>query len=351
MTTSRSPLHDRHAALGARFVDFGGWEMPVQYESVLAEHHSVREGVGVFDVSHLGRFQLVGPGATAVLRRLLCNDVDRIQPGRAQYTMLLNERGGVEDDVIVLRLGEDDYWVNPNGANYDEIRGYFEAELAHGQVLTPRRDDTVMLAVQGPNATEVISDVLGEAPGRFRVLQSRFEEWPVVAAGTGYTGERGGELIIDAAGGSALLDAVLERGATPCGLGSRDTLRLEMGYPLWGQDLDETTTPLEADLGWVVDWDHDFVGRDALLEQQESGLPKRLVGFVMEGRRFPRHGYAARCGDSDGVVASANFSPELELGIGMAYLSPPPSPGCSLEVEIRGEWHLATVASPPFLDR
>lgn len=351
MTASRSPLHARHAALGARFVDFGGWEMPVQYDSVLAEHASVRSGVGVFDVSHLGRFQLSGAGSTAVLRRLLCNDVERISPGRAQYTMLLNENGGVEDDVIVLRMGDEDYWVNPNGANYDEIVGYFHAATGDGQTLTPRRDDTVMLAVQGPDATEVIADVLGEAPGRFRVMTARFGDWEVVASGTGYTGERGGELIIDAAGGAALLDALLAAGATPCGLGARDTLRLEMGYPLWGQDLDESTSPLEADLAWVVNWEHDFVGRDALTAQREAGLPKRLVGFVMEGRRFPRHGYAARCGESTGTVASGNFSPELELGIGMAYLAPPPAPGCQIEVEIRGEWHPATLASPPFLDR
>ena len=325
--------------------------MPVQYDSVLSEHRAVREGVGVFDVSHLGRFQLSGPGSTAVLRRLLCNDVERVGPGRAQYSMVLNQAGGVEDDVIVLRIGEEDYWVNPNGANYDEILDHFRDALDGRQVLTPRRDDTAMLAVQGPNAVEIIAGVLGEAPGRFRVIEAEFGGGKVVASGTGYTGERGGELIVDAASDAGLFDALLAAGATPCGLGARDTLRLEMGYPLWGQDLDAVTSPLEAGLDWVVAWDHDFVGKPSLEAQRRAGPAKKLVGFTMEGRRFPRHGYPARCGDSVGEVASANFSPELGVGIGMAYLSPPAAPGCAFEVEIRGTWSGAKRAEPPFIGR
>jgi len=325
--------------------------MPVQYESVLSEHEVVREGVGVFDVSHLGRFQLSGPGSTDVLRRLLCNDVGRIGPGRAQYSMVLNESGGVEDDVIVLRLGEEDYWVNPNGANYDEILDHFRDALDGRQELTPRRDDTVMLAVQGPNAPDVIAAVIGETPGRFRVIESAVDGTKVVASGTGYTGEQGGELIVEAAAGASLLDALLREGATPCGLGARDTLRLEMGYPLWGQDLDAQTSPLEAGLDWVVNLDHEFVGKAALEAQKASGLAKHLCGFVMEGRRFPRHGYPARCGQSVGEVASANFSPGLGVGIGMAYLSPPPDPDCTFEVEIRGTWTPAVRTDPPFILR
>ena len=345
--TNRSPLHDAHVRLGARFVDFGGWEMPVQYEGVLTEHECVRSGVGVFDVSHLGRFQFSGGGATAVLREQLCNDVASIAPGRAQYTMALNEEGGVEDDIIVLRLGEDDYWVLPNGANYDEIVARFHDR--RGVEAISRREDSVMLAVQGPDAPELLRRVLGHAPGRFRVEDNEFRGTPIIVSGTGYTGERGAEVIASSDVGEELLDALLQEGAGPCGLGSRDTLRLEMGYPLWGQDLDEATSPLEADLGWVVNWDHDFVGKSELENQRDNGVAKLLVGFTTEGRRFARHGYPARADESMGVVASGNFSPTLGHGIGLAYLEPPPSSEASLEVEIRGEWHAATRADPPFV--
>lgn len=324
--------------------------MPVQYEGVLAEHEAVRSGVGVFDVSHLGRFQLAGGGSTAVLRRLLCNDVGKIGAGRAQYTMALNGSGGVEDDIIVLRLDEEAYWVNPNGANYDEITGRFATEAA-GQEVIGRRHDTVMLAVQGPDATEVLADVLGECPGRFRVTSTEYRGATVITSGTGYTGERGGEVIAPAEVGETLFGALVEKGAVPCGLGARDTLRLEMGYPLWGQDLDEHTTPLEAGLGWVVDWDHEFLGRTALQRQRDEGIGKQLIGFVTDSRRFPRHGYPARAGASVGAVASGNFSPTLEMGIGMAYLEPPPAETDAVEVEIRGEWVEVRRADPPFIDR
>ena len=347
--TNRSSLHDSHSALGARFVDFGGWEMPVQYEGVIAEHTAVREAVGVFDVSHLGRFQFSGPGATDVLRNLLCNDVAAIKPGRAQYTMALNAAGGVEDDIIVVRTGDDEYWVLPNGANFDEIVARFDTP--DGPDPVARRHDTVMLAVQGPEASAVLESVLGQVPKRFGYLLADFEGHPIAAAGTGYTGERGAELIAPAIIGEPLLAALISAGATPCGLGSRDTLRLEMGYPLWGQDLDAETSPLEADLGWVVNWDHDFVGKDALLAQRESGVTKKLVGFTTEGRRFARHGYAARAGESTGVVASGNFSPTLGHGIGMAYLSPPPTEADQIEVEIRDTWFATERKKPPFLDR
>lgn len=347
--SNRSPLHDVHARLGARFVDFGGWEMPVQYDGVLAEHEQVRTGVGVFDVSHLGRFTFSGAGATEVLRSQLCNDIARIEPGRAQYTMALNDSGGVEDDIIVLRMGEDDYWVLPNGANYDGILARFDGQ--EGMSAVSQRESTVMLAVQGPNAAETLSAAIGTVPGRFRVETTEFAGEAIVVAGTGYTGERGAELIAPISVGERLLDALLEAGAVPCGLGARDTLRLEMGYPLWGQDLDADTTPLEADLGWVVDWDHEFVGKGALEAQRDGGVPKLLVGFTTEGRRFARHGYAARAGSSSGVVASGNFSPTLGHGIGMAFLSPPPAEDDTIEVEIRDTWHEGQRAKPPFIER
>ena len=346
----RSPLHQVHESLGARFVDFSGWDMPVQYEGVLAEHTAVRESAGVFDVSHLGRFALSGPGSTEMLRELLCNDIASIGPGRAQYTMALNERGGVEDDIIVWRWDEEDYWVIPNGANQDPILGRFHAAAPGSVTISSLQESTALLAVQGPEAPGMIEAVIGVRPERFRVVTGSFEGRDAWAAGTGYTGERGGEIAVDRDQGEALFHAFLEVGAKACGLGSRDTLRLEMGYPLWGQDLDADTSPLEADLEWVVNWDHEFVGRRAL-ESIKGNLPKLLIGFAMEGRQIARHDYPVRAGDSVGTVASGNFSPSLGYGIGMAFLAPPPADGAQIEIEIRGKWQRARTVEPPFLGK
>jgi aminomethyltransferase len=323
--------------------------MPVQYEGVLSEHEAVRTGVGVFDVSHLGRFEVVGPGATELLRSQLCNDIERIEPGRAQYTMALNVGGGVEDDIIVWKLEEDRYWVMPNGTNFHGIISRFSAAAPNRVQISDVRADTVLFAVQGPDAPDLVEHVLGTAPGRFRVLTTRFGDHEVVAAGTGYTGERGGELCISSDGAAELWKALVDAGATPAGLGSRDTLRLEMGFPLWGQDLGPDTTPLEAGLGWVVAWDHDFIGRDALAEQRNS-LTKRLISFSTEGRAIPRRGYAVTVGASEGVVSSGNFSPTLKHGIGLAYVSPPPSADDPITVMIRGSGIPAERASLPFVD-
>jgi aminomethyltransferase len=346
-----TPLRDAHEALGARFTDFGGWEMPLQYEGVIAEHTAVREGVGVFDVSHLGRFAATGAGATELLRSHLCNDIARVGPGRAQYTMALNLAGGVVDDIIVWRIDDEHYWVIPNGVNFDDVMRPFMITAPDGVTLEGVQDNTVLLAVQGPESAGVIEQVLGVVPGRFRVIHGTYDGGPFWAAGTGYTGERGAEIAVPVAAGESLLRALLEAGATPCGLGARDTLRLEMGYPLWGQDLTEGTTPLEAGLEWVIAWDHDFTGRDALAAEKEKGIRQSLVGFMTEGRTIPRPGHALRCGDSYGSVTSGNFSPILRRGIGMGYLAPPPDASDSIEVEIRGKWHTVDRVDPPFIDR
>ena len=346
----RSPLHEAHEALGARFVDFSGWEMPVQYQGVLAEHTAVRTGAGVFDVSHLGRFSVAGAGTTDLLRSLLCNDAARIPPGKAQYTMALNDGGGVIDDIIIWRRGDEDFWVLPNGANHDEIVADFEDAAPDSVQIEDLQDTTALLAVQGPDALGLLESVLGSAPKRFRVGTAEFAGGTVNMAGTGYTGERGAELCVPAEEAPRLLETLLDAGATACGLGARDTLRLEMGYPLWGQDLDAETTPLEAGLGWVVDFDHEFRGKAALEAQRDGGLPKALAAFVMDGRQIPRHDYPLRAGDAAGHVTSGNYSPTLEVGIGMGYLSPASGAAAdTVEVEVRGTWAPARRVDVPFL--
>ena len=325
--------------------------MPVQYEGVIAEHHSVRESAGVFDVSHLGRFLVNGPGATDLVRAQLCNDILKAEPGRAQYSMALNERGGVVDDVIVWRLGDNHYWVMPNGTNFDDILGQFADDATPETVVRPLRVETALLAVQGPDSTAVVESVLGTTPGRFRIVEGSYRGDWMIAAGTGYTGERGAEIAVPSQRGVALMRDLVHAGAVPCGLGARDTLRLEMGYPLWGQDIDEHTTPLEAGLGWVVAWDHDFIGREALVEQRDSGLGRSQIAISTVDRTIPRPGCSVRSGASKGIVTSGNFSPTLGHGIALAYVSPPLDGEAQVEVEIRGTWHPAKTEKLPFIPR
>lgn len=344
---NRSPLHELNQELGARFVDFGGWEMPVQYEGVLAEHRAVRTTVGVFDVTHLGRFELTGDGAHDALRQLFCNDIDRIEPGRCQYTMMLNPAGGVIDDLIVWWWDEGRYWVMPNAANHERVMTAF-AET-DGCEVDDLQSKTVFLAVQGPDARGTVEEVLGVAPGRFRNTEATWEASTVGMAGTGYTGESGAEICVapDAAG--SLMAGFVEAGAVPCGLGARDTLRLEAGLPLWGEDIDESTTPLEAGLGFAVSFDHEFVGKDKLVAQRENGLDRKLSGFVLGERGIPRHGHQIST-DAGGVgtVTSGNMSPMLEKGVGLAYISPPAEVDEACEVTIRDRQVRGRIANPPF---
>jgi aminomethyltransferase len=324
--------------------------MPVQYRGVLEEHGAVRSSAGIFDVSHLGRFQVEGAGAVDLVRGQLCNDITRIEPGRAQYTMALNEQGGVEDDIIVWYLDDERLWVMPNGTNSDEIVERFRDAAPDGVSITDLRPSTALFAVQGPDAPAILEAVYGVAPARFRVTSSVHDGVVVVLAGTGYTGERGGEVCVPAAEATDVWNALVDAGAEPCGLGARDTLRLEMGYPLWGHDLDSTTTPLEAGLGWVVAWDHEFNGR-AALEASADATRRALVAFTVEGRAIPRHGYPVHTTSGTGTVTSGNFSPTLGRGIGLAYVAPPPSAGETITVEIRGREVPARLVDLPFLDR
>ena len=341
--SQQSPLHDLHASLGARFVDFGGWSMPVQYTSVLAEHQAVRDHVGVFDVSHLGRAVVRGDGAEAALRSRLCNDVANLQAGRTQYTMMLDESGGVIDDLMVWRW-DDEVWVMPNGGNHPRVLAELSA-AAEDTITEDLRPSTASIAVQGPDAPGMLESLLGVEVRRGRLFEATFDGAPLRLGGTGYTGEKGGELVGDPDVIGAVFSRLVQEGATPCGLGSRDTLRLEAGLPLWGQDLTEEVTPLDAGLDFAVAWDHEFVGREALLASRDQPA-RQLIAFTTDSRQIPRAGNPLRAGSSGGWVTSGNFSPALSAGIGMGYLEPPTDG--DVEVEIRGTWHPLRRVTPPF---
>ncbi len=347
----RSAIHDFHAGLGARFVDFGGWEMPVQYSSVLAEHRAVRGHAGWFDVSHLGRFRLEGPSAEATIRRLLCNDIAKISAGRTQYTMILNDSGGVIDDLIVWKWDDaGSFWILPNASNHERVMGLFRDQDPHSEI-EDLRPETVALAVQGPEAPSILEAVLGVSPKRFRTVTCSYGGVTAWMAGTGYTGERGGEVVVPKAVAEHLASALTDAGAVPCGLGARDTLRLEAGLPLWGHELDETITPLEAGLGFAVVLGREFTGSRALERQLQEGANKELVAFRFPGRQIARSGSKLRSGGSTGEVTSGNFSPILECGIGVGFMSPPVPKTETIEAEIRGSWIQATRADLPFVAR
>jgi aminomethyltransferase len=354
-----SPIGDLHERLGARFTDFGGWVMPLRYRGTIDEHMAVRRHAGVFDVSHLGRIRVSGPEAEKTLRQLLCNDIGTIEPGRAQYTMMLNRAGGIVDDIIVWKPAADSFIVMPNGVNVDDATAALAA--VKGVEWEDLRPQTGFFAVQGPRAPDVLQEVTGWRPRRFGVEEVGWRGSQLTVGGTGYTGEKGGELMVPLAAAAELFQALVDAGCEPCGLGARDTLRLEMGYPLWGQDLDENSSPIEAGLGWVVNWDHDFVGKRPLVRQRRAGGgAKALIAFVMKTKHIPRSGYRIRGAGSEGLVTSGNYSPVLETGIGLAYVSPPPvlhrfsrreaAPDPPFEVEVRREWVPVELASLPFVD-
>ncbi|MFI5047106.1 MAG: glycine cleavage system aminomethyltransferase GcvT [Acidimicrobiia bacterium] len=361
----RSPLDLAHRAAGARMAEFGGWEMPIQYSGVLEEHRSCREHAVVFDVSHLGSVQVHGSGAFATLQWAFTNDLERIAPGRAQYTHLLDaDDAHVVDDVIVWWTAPGDFIVMPNASNTgplvdalaDAAATYGGGECAIADVT----DSRVVLAVQGPEARRLLAGVSEAAAGvaRFHVDAVRYggpggTSFPGWAAGTGYTGEDGVELHVPVAAASTVWQALLDAGITPAGLGARDTLRLEAGLPLHGHELGEGITPLQAGLGWVVRFDKgEFRGREPLLAEQERGVARRLRGLVVDGRQIPREGHAVLDdGAPAGFVTSGNFSPVLERGIALAFVDPTLGIGDTVAVDIRGREVAARVTALPFVPR
>jgi len=353
-------LHSRHLAAGAKTADFGGWDMPIEYAGVVAEHTAVRTAVGVFDVSHMGKLAVHGPGAAAFLNSVLANDLDRIADGQAQYSMLCNDAGGVVDDLIVYRWSDDGVFVIPNAANAASVVAALRAAAPDGIVIDDQHLTHGIIAVQGPRSTEVLGALgLPTDHDYMSMAMARFADAPVVVCRTGYTGEHGYELVAPNEVLGDLWDAVVAQaeavGGMPAGLGARDTLRTEMGYPLHGQDISPTITPVEALLGWAVGWDKpEFAGREALVAQRAAGPARRLRGLRALDRGIPRPHMAVHRGSLDGdvigEVTSGTFSPTLKVGIGLALLDASVQVGDEVVVDVRGRESRFEVVKPPFVE-
>ena len=355
-----SPLHARHVALGAKTAPFGGWTMPLEYagSGVVKEHAAVRTGVGLFDVSHLGKATVRGTGAAAFVDAALTNDLGRIGPGRAQYTLCCDDAtGGIVDDLIVYLYGEDHVFLVPNAANADEVLRRLRAAAPDGVDVVDQHRSEAVLAVQGPRSDEVLAAVgLPTGHEYMSFVTGAFDGVAVVVCRTGYTGERGYELVCAAEAAPALWDALLGAGGPlgllPCGLGARDTLRTEMGYPLHGQDIGLDVTPVQARLGWAVGWGKDaFWGRDVLLAEKAAGPARVLRGLSATGRGIPRPGMRVSVGDVPvGHVTSGTFSPTLRRGVGLALLERGVGDGDVVAVDVRGRPEGFTVTRPPFVE-
>lgn len=323
-------------------VPFAGWDMPVQYAGVIHEHLAVRSDAGAFDVSHMGQLHVEGPASAAFLQSLLSNDVDRIGDGDAQYTLLTNEQGGIVDDLIVYRMAYGHYLLVVNAGNREIAYGWLKEREARGTEVRDASDEYALVAVQGPRSLERLG--LGEAPA-FTHAMGEIAGIEVMVCRTGYTGERGVELLCPADDGAALWDAVLERGVAPCGLGARDTLRLEVCYPLHGNDITQGTDAISAGLGWTCALETDFTGADVLRRVKEDGPERRLVAFVMEEKAIPRQGMPIEGG---GQVTSGTQSPSLDVGIGMGYVpSARAAPDSGLVIDVRGRPRRARVVKKP----
>jgi glycine cleavage system T protein (aminomethyltransferase) len=342
----QTPLHDRHVALGARMVPFAGWEMPVQYAGVIPEHLAVRTDCGAFDVSHMGEIEVEGPRARELLQSLLANDLDRIGPGQAQYTLLTNERGGIVDDLIAYELEPSRFLLIVNAANKDADYRWLKDREIPGSDVRDVSDQYALIAVQGPKAIERLG--LEHAPA-FTFEMGEIDGVECLIARTGYTGEEGVELLVMTEDAVDLWDAVLARGAEPCGLGARDTLRLEACFPLHGNDITPDTDAISAGLGWVCALEKEFTGVEELRRIEEAGPSRRLVAFVMEERAVPRAGMAIAEG---GEVTSGTHSPMLEQGIGLAYVQAERSePETEITIDVRGKPRKARIVKKPIYRR
>ncbi len=348
----RTPLYDAHIEAGARMVDFGGWEMPINYGSQIEEHHHVRRDVGMFDVSHMTIVDLRGRDTPAFLSRLLANDIGKLAtPGKALYSCMLNEEGGVIDDLITYRMDEHWYRMVVNAATRENDLAWLNRQAEGFDLELAERAELAMVAVQGPGAREAVIRILASDDAeRASSLKpfSAAECGALFVARTGYTGEDGFEVALPPDEAQAFWEQLVANGVAPCGLGARDTLRLEAGMNLYGQDMDTTVTPLESGLAWTVAMgdEREFIGREALERQREDGVPRKLVGLVLEGRGVLRHGQKVLTDAGDGEVTSGSFSPTLERAIALARV--PADTGETVSVDIRGKALPARVVRPPF---
>ena len=358
-----TPFNDAHRAAGAKLVDFAGWEMPIQYSGVVDEYQTVRTQAGLFDVSHMGRIGVTGASSQAFLQRVTTNDVSKLAIGHSHYSMICNEQGGIKDDVFVYAVAQDEFLVCVNASNREKIVTWMHGHLRSGENcrVVDRSQELAQLALQGPLSKDILStlgvDKLSDLKPR-QLFQTKLEGDPVLISRTGYTGELGYELYFTAHAAPRLWDGLMKigqpKGLKPAGLGSRDLLRLEMAYLLYGNDIEEETTPLEAGAEWVVQLNKDgFIGQAALIRRQRDGLPRRLVAFELVEKAVPRHGCSILGTQTDGqpigTVTSGNFSPLLKKGIGLGYVPPTFSaPGTSLYIDIRGKVVAAAVVKPPF---
>ncbi len=335
-------------------IGFGGWDMPVYYSSILEEHQAVRQRVGIFDISHMGQIRVSGPSAEPWLNTLLTNNLKKLKISEGQYTLLLNAQGGVIDDLIVYRRGDNEYFLVVNAAKIEEVFDWMQSRPTGGVSVSNLSDHFAALAVQGPRSVDLLQQ-FGDLPTRNHIQECRIQGIPVLLARTGYTGEDGFELFYPAAAAAVIWNHLLEQGATigvkPCGLGARDTLRMEVCYPLNGADLSPNRTPLEAGLAFFVDLEKaEFVGRDLLLAQKEAGLKQRLVAVKADGKSPPlRAHYGVFVGQVPvGELTSGTQSPSLGIGIGLAYIDTPfSSPGQKVEIDVRGRRFAATVEKKP----
>jgi aminomethyltransferase len=354
----RTALYEEHLALGARMVPFAGWEMPVQYGGIIEEHRAVRSSAGVFDVGHMAEFRVFGFSAFDFLQRMFTNDLHRIaELGQAQYTLMLDEEGHIIDDLIVYHTGDLEYMIIANAGNHEADWEWLTAHAPEDLELADESDRTALIALQGPEAIRIVTELAGEgweAPERFTIREALLDTIPALVARTGYTGEDGVEVVTAARYAAQLWRAILSFAeVTPAGLGARDTLRLEMGYPLYGSDMDRTNDPISAGLGWVVPKDKTgYIGAEAVAAVRATGPAMKLVGLRVDGG-IPRHGFAVlHEGAVVGKVASGSFAPSLETGIATAYVPADlAAPGTRFDVEIRKKTAPATVVKPPFVTK
>lgn len=354
MTEARSlPLHHQHAKRGAKFIEFAGWQVPLSYSGIRDEHEAVRRHAGLFDVSHMGKFRIRGVEAYGFLERVLSNGLRKIGPGRALYSWILNERGGAIDDVIVYQIDRSHFFMIVNAATREKDFRWLESQRERGVELADESDEKIILAVQGPESGKVIEKLWGREAASippFHFLAKHAGGGEIFLAATGYTGERGFEIVAGKEEAAGLFDGLLEAGVRPAGFGARDTLRLEAGLLLYGQDMDENVSPLEAGLSWVCDFGKEFMGRRALIAEKENGLKKRLAAFELTETGIARHGHdVCREGQKIGTVTSGTYAPTLEKSIGLAYVPPPQAEaGSEFSIRIREKEVRARAVRLPF---